>query len=177
MNNKLLSSDLKQSFMFDYLCCHFWTFSFLMLMSDDAAEECSCCLYWGRYFLSSGHSLLFYGVFSHWIDMTHHTSPTMGREWLKMFLGRGMGWGERRSFSLYLWYIFEKHPDGLWQRWSSWWIVPVIIRYCPFLSLVTFFGLKSIFVWYEYGLTTFFWLSFAWTIHSLSFHFEPCVCF
>ena len=102
MNNKLLSSDLEQSFLFDYLCCHFWTFSFLMLMSDDAAEEWSCCLYWGRYFLSSGHSLLLHAVFSHWIDMTHHTSPTMEREWLKMFLGRGMGWGERRSFSLYL---------------------------------------------------------------------------
>ena len=46
--------------------------------------------------------------------------------------------GRKKSLSLYLWYIFEKHPGGLWQRWSSWWIVPVIIRYCPFLSLVTF---------------------------------------
>ena len=39
MNDALLSSDLEQSFLFDYLCCHLWMFSFLMLMSDDAAEE------------------------------------------------------------------------------------------------------------------------------------------
>ena len=39
MNDALLSSDLEQSFLFDYLCWHLWMFSFLMLMSDDAAEE------------------------------------------------------------------------------------------------------------------------------------------
>ena len=55
------------------------------------------CLSWGRYFLSLGHSLLPYGVFSHWIDLTLHTSPIIENvPWQRNDMGR-----KKISLSLY----------------------------------------------------------------------------
>ena len=131
----------------------------------------------GGHFLSLGHSLLPYGVFSHWIDMTLHTSPIIGREWLKMFLGRGMSWGETRSLSLCIYSTFLKNilrdygrdglPDELSQRSLD------TARFCLLLLFWLTVSFCLTWVW----LTAFFQLSFAWTIHSPSLHSEPCFCF
>ena len=170
MNNKLLSSDLEQSCLFNYLCCHFWTFSFLMLMSDDAAEECSWCLYWGRYFLSAGHSLLLHGVFSHWIGMTHHTFPTIGREWLKMFLGRGMSWGER-NLSLCIYGTFLKNilvdygRDGLPDELSQWSLDTA--HFCLLLLFWLKVNFCLIWVWLDNFLLAVICLDHSFSILSL----------
>ena len=54
---------------------------------------------------------------------------------------------------------------------SSWWIDLFIIIYYSFLSLVVFFGLKSILSGMSMATPAFFWLLFAWSIifHPFTF--------
>lgn len=48
----------------------------LILMSNDGAELCSCCLYWSKcLYCPSTQSTRYCSIgFSHWLAMSHHTS-------------------------------------------------------------------------------------------------------